>query len=178
MDIGIVAVRYAKALYAFAEENNEEEKVSKELLTLIDSFLKVEALQPALLNPVLTAQQKENLLLVACGGKDISTTMKRFVSLVNEKKRASLMLFIAHSYIKLYREKMNLVVGKLILPTAVSEALKEKLQKLIEAKVNCKMDFQVEEDPEIGGGFILEYDTYRLDASLRTQLKQILKELK
>ena len=90
MDIGIVAVRYAKALYAFAEENNEEEKVSKELLTLIDSFLKVEALQPALLNPVLTAQQKENLLLAACGGKDISTTMKRFVSLVNEKKRASL----------------------------------------------------------------------------------------
>jgi F-type H+-transporting ATPase subunit delta len=88
------------------------------------------------------------------------------------------MLFIAHSYIKLYREKMKLVVGKLILPTAVSEALKEKLQKLIEAKVNCKMDFQIEEDPTIGGGFILEYDTYRLDASLRTQLKQILKELK
>jgi F-type H+-transporting ATPase subunit delta len=135
-------------------------------------------LQPALLNPVLTAQQKENLLLAACGVKDISTTMKRFVTLVNEKKRASLMLFIAHSYIKLYREKMNLVVGKLILPTAVSEALKAKLQKLIEAKVNCKMDFQVEEDPTIGGGFILEYDTYRLDASLRTQLKQILKELK
>ena len=40
------------------------------------------------------------------------------------------------------------------------------------------MEFEVCVDEKIEGGFILEYDTYRLDASLRTQLDQIHRELK
>lgn len=179
MNIGIVAVRYAKALFAFAEENQELEKVYTELLTIIDSYMKVDALQSTLMNPVLSAKQKEKILLTACAGDgEVSKSMVRFVSLVVAQRRAQLMLFIAHSYIKLYRSRMNIVAARLIVPTTVSETLKEKIQQLLESKINCKMDFHIEENPEIMGGFILEYDTYRMDASLRNQLQKLLKGLK
>ena len=53
------------------------------------------------------------------------------------------------------------------------------MRNIIEKKVGTpvNIEFEVEEDPEILGGFILEYDTYRLDASLRTQFNQLRREL-
>ena len=37
------------------------------------------------------------------------------------------------------------------------------------------LDFQTEVNPEIDGGFMLFFDTYRIDASVRSQLKRIKK---
>ncbi|MBN2914524.1 MAG: F0F1 ATP synthase subunit delta, partial [Prevotella sp.] len=38
--------------------------------------------------------------------------------------------------------------------------------------------FKTEVNPELIGGFILEYDTYRMDASVKTKLNNILTQLK
>ena len=49
---------------------------------------------------------------------------------------------------------------------------------MVEAQVNGTVEFKTKVDPEIIGGFILEYDTYRMDASVKTKLKAVLTELK
>jgi len=51
------------------------------------------------------------------------------------------------------------------------------MQKMVESRTNGTVEFSTEVNPEILGGFILEYDTYRLDTSVKSQLKNILKEL-
>jgi F-type H+-transporting ATPase subunit delta len=40
------------------------------------------------------------------------------------------------------------------------------------------VEFATEVNPDIIGGFILEYDTYRMDASVKAQLNNILSTLK
>lgn len=67
MDIGIVSIRYAKALLQFAMENHEEDGVYREMSAMADVFMKLPALQKAMQNPVLTSQQTETLLGSACG---------------------------------------------------------------------------------------------------------------
>ena len=52
----------------------------------------------------------------------------------------------------------------------IKEAVKESKEKNVE--------LQKEVDPSILGGFILEYDTYRMDASVKQRLNHILAELK
>ena len=178
MDIGIVSVRYAKALLRFATENKEEQQVYAEMETLSNTFLKVQALQPALLNPVLTNDQKIELLASACvGNGEISSSSKRFIQLVTEKKRADLMLFIANAYMTLYRKAKGIIKGCLTVPTEISENICKRLQQIIENKTSNKVEFEVRVDEEIKGGFILDYDTYRLDASLRTQLNELKRAL-
>ena len=179
MDLGIISMRYAKALLKFAKEQHEDEQVYAEMSTLADTYLRVPALQQAMLNPVLTDTQKEQLLLTAaCGKTTPSASLSQFIKLLLKKKRADIMLFTAHSYGTLYREQKNIIKGKLVVPTTLSSELVSKLQQMVEAKSQCKVDFQVKEDAAIGGGFILEYDTYRLDASVRTQLAKLKRELK
>lgn len=178
MNTGVVSMRYAKALMLFATENHETQQVYKETTTLTQSYLNVPRLQASLLNPVLSDDKKAHLLLIAaCGKEKPSVTLQRFVELVVKKGRTDIMLFIAHSYGTLYRKANHIIRGKLTLPSASQYKFAEKLQGLVEKKANGKVDFQVEENPDILGGFILEYDTYRLDASIKTQLSKIRREL-
>lgn len=179
MDIGIISVRYAKALYKYASEHKEEEKVFREMLTLTESFNAVHKLQSTLLNPILTDEKKYQLLIKACcGSNEISDSVQRFIKLIICKRRAQFMLFIAYSYISLYRKDKNIVNSVLTVPAEISTKFIAHLQKLIESKTNSKVEFQTKIDKEIGGGFILEYDTYRLDASMRTQIERIRRILK
>lgn len=178
MDLGIISMRYAKALLRYAMQNAEDAQVYVETSALAQAYVLVPALQRALLNPVLSDKQKQLLLLkAACGEQKPSQSLSRFVSLVIKKKRTDVMVFVASSYGTIYRKAKGIIKGKLVVPGAIDAQLVEKLQQMVEAKSNCKIDFQVVENPAIGGGFILEYDTYSLDASVRTQLSKLKREL-
>ncbi|MEE1414918.1 MAG: F0F1 ATP synthase subunit delta [Prevotellamassilia sp.] len=178
MDLGIISMRYAKALMLFATEKHEEEKVYQETTTMAESFLAIPQLQMAMTNPVIPDKQKIQLLLIAACGQNAPTqSLKRFVDLVIKKMRADIMLFIAHSYGTIYREAKHIIHGKLVVPTQLDAKLISKLQNMVESKSQCTVDFKVQEKPEIEGGFILEYGTYRLDASVRTQLAKLKREL-
>lgn len=178
MDIGIVASRYAKTLLRFAIDNKEEDVVYEEMRGLAGIYHKVPALRATLANPSITAQkQAEIILAAATGTQDATQTTQKFVALVTKNRRAELMQFIATAYESQYLRHKNITVGSLTVPVAVSDKTKEQLKQMVEARTNSTMQFRVNIDPEIEGGFILQYDTYRLDASLRTQLQHIRRKL-
>lgn len=178
MDLGIISMRYAKALLRFAVENNQDEKVYVETEQMANAFFKIPALQHALINPIVTNEQKQQLLIAAaCDNSKPSLSLQRFVELTVKKGRANLMVFIANSYGTLYRQMKHIIKGKLVVPAPISQDLVKKLQEMVESQSKCKVDFKVENDPSIEGGFILEYDTYRLDASVRSQLSKLQREL-
>lgn len=89
-----------------------------------------------------------------------------------------MMQFIANSYITLYRKNKNLIRAKLLTATAVSPSTEQRLRQLVESKTNGNVEFETEIKPEILGGFIIEYDTYRMDVSVKSQLNSILSQLK
>lgn len=178
MDIGIISSRYAKTLLRFATDNGEEQKVYEEMQILAESFRRVPALQQALLNPVLTAEQKEALLVSAAAGeKEPTASTRSFLRLVVANKRADLMTFVANTFVELYHREKHIIKGRLVVPTEVSEATAAKLRKMVEDRTQSHVEFTTEVNPAIGGGFVLEYDTYRLDASLRTQLAELRRNL-
>ena len=178
MDIGIISTRYAKTLLRFATDNSEEDRVYKEMLTMAESFRKVSALQQTLLNPVLSDEQKQKLLASAAAGENgTSASTQCFLQLVVQNKRADMMMFIANAFVELYNKSKNLTKGRLIVPAPVSDATAAKLRRMVEDRTRGKVEFTTETDPALGGGFILEYDTYRLDASLRTQLAELRRSL-
>jgi F-type H+-transporting ATPase subunit delta len=51
------------------------------------------------------------------------------------------------------------------------------MKQMVEAKTQGTVEFTTEVDPSIIGGFVLEYDTYRMDVSVQSQLRTILKQL-
>lgn len=178
MDSGIISVRYAKALLLFATENREEEQVYAEMSALAEQFTQVPGLQRALLNPVLSDEHKQKILVkAACGDAEPTKSYLRFVGLLVKRGRTEAMMFVANSYGTLYRRMKHIIKGRLVVPAAVSPQLVRKFQSVVESRSDCKVDFQVVEDSTLGGGFVLEYDTYSLDASVRTQLAKLRRTL-
>ena len=89
-----------------------------------------------------------------------------------------MMSFIANSYISLYCKHKHIVKGKVILPIAANKDLLKRLQTFVQEQTRQAVDLELEVDKHIGGGFILQYDTYRYDASLRTRLDKLQRSLK
>ena len=85
---------------------------------------------------------------------------------------------MANSYITLYRKQRNITNGKLITAAAVSPDVEQKMRQMVEQNTKGVVEFQTEVNPDIIGGFILEYDTYRMDASVQSKLRSILTQLK
>ena len=86
--------------------------------------------------------------------------------------------FMANSYITLYRQQKNVISGRLITATAVNTETEKKMRRMVESRTMGNVEFVSEVNPDIIGGFILEYDTYRLDASVKSKLQSILSQLK
>jgi|SRR5574344_1338904 F-type H+-transporting ATPase subunit delta len=177
MDIGVISVRYARALLKSAMEQQVSQQVYAEMQTVAKAFLEVPQLRPTIDNPMLAKSTKEQLLITALGSNP-SDLSKAFIALVIREGRESMMLFIAHSYITLYRKEKNIIRGKLTTAARVSDATEQKMRQMVERKTSGTVEFETEVNPELIGGFILEYDTFRMDASVKTKLAAILTELK
>ena len=176
MDIGVISVRYARALLKCATEQKIQDKVYQEMQTLTQSYIKVPQLRFTIDNPMLAKEKKEMLLNTAAGG-DISSLTKRFIALVLNEGRESTINFMAASYLTLYRKQNNIIKGRLITAVPVTTQIEKRMRQKVESRTKGNVEFLTEVNPEIIGGYILEYDTYRLDASIQNQLRSILTQL-
>jgi F-type H+-transporting ATPase subunit delta len=177
MDIGVISVRYARALLKSATDAKIEQQVYAEMQLIAKSYIEVPQLRSTIDNPMLSKDKKQALLLTAAG-REPSDLMKAFISLVLKEDRESVMQFIANSYVTLYRQQKNVIRGRLITAAAVSPETEQKMRQMVESKTNGTVEFESQVNPDIIGGFILEYDTYRMDASVKTKLNSILNTLR
>jgi len=177
MDIGVISVRYARALLKSATEQNLDDAVYQEMQLLAKSYIDVPQLRHTIDNPMLPKDKKQELLMTAVGGQPTPLT-RAFIALVLKEDREPVMQFIANSYVTLYRQQKNVIRGRLITAARVSPATEQKMRQMVESKTNGTVEFETEVNPDIIGGFILEYDTYRMDASVKAKLNNILTQLR
>ena len=170
-------MRYARALLKAALDMKFEDQVYREMQTLYQSYIDVPELRFTIDNPMLGKDKKKALLTTALGEKPTQLS-QRFIALVLKEDRESTLQFMAASYITLYRKQKNIIRGKLTTATAVSPDTEAKMRKMVEQRTQGTVEFKTEVNPDLIGGFILEYDTYRMDASVKTKLNAILTQLK
>ena len=178
MDIGVISIRYARALLKSASAANLEAQVYQDMMLLAKSYIDVTALRSTIDNPMLAKEKKQMLLETAIGGEKSSSLSKDFIALVLKEGRESMIQFMANSYVTLYRQQKNIILGKLTTATQVSATIEQKMRSVVEGKTQGTVEFETQVDPDIIGGFVLEYDTYRMDASVKSKLNTILSTLK
>ena len=156
MNAGLIASRYATALYLFACETGEEQRVYED----------ARALKRAV-------QEKDD---VAACIESLAEPLQRFLALVIRNKRVEYLPAILHNYRVLYRKEKGITRAWLTTATENPE-LAGKLAELMKLQGLTEVDFKTEVDPNLIGGFIVQVEDKRLDASTASQLKQIRKDL-
>lgn len=175
MNLGLIPVRYAAALFDFAETSNAQEIVYRNAMQLAESLAHSKELHNALENPVLSKENKRKVILTA-SGINTSPVFQSFIDLVLRNNRESLLHSTVLKYEELYRKKNNILHGKLTTAVAVDKTTEEKLIKLVEKQITGTLELEKVVDPSILGGFLMEIDSVRWDASIKNQLNRIKSE--
>ncbi len=176
MDSGRISARYAKAAYEYAASKGEEKQLYGEMSTLADQFFSSDLLKRVLDDPTVTAENKKKILVTA-GGITVSDSYERLLEVVLSHRRESYARSIALMYVEYYRIKQGMVICKLVTSEPASDDMKIRMGQLITRGNGKQVDFKTRTDKEIIGGFILKVDDYQLDASVKSQLYQLKKEL-
>ena len=177
MDIGVISMRYARALLKSATDAKLEDQVYQEMMTMAKSYIDVPALRHTVDNPMLAKDKKQSLLETSAG-QQLSQLTRSFIALVLKEDRENMIQFMANAYVTLYRKQKNVIRGKLTTAARVSAQTEQKMRQMVESQTNGAVEFETQVNPDIIGGFILEYDTYRMDASVKSKLNNILNTLK
>ncbi len=174
---GLIPNRYAKALYKFAAESNNTEAVYNEMLRVIEAFRNNPDLQKTLANPHVETADKQKLLLAAAGsnpGEDYS----RFVRLIIEHKREDFAYLMALAYRDLYRKDHNISQVKIITAAELGADEMAKLQGVVKKSFkDTTFEFSSEVNPDLIGGFIIDVDSSRMDASIAGQFANLRQSL-
>lgn len=174
MNNGKISIRYAKALLFSAKEAKVEEKVYSEMVTLESAFAQIDLLKQAMTNPTLTKEEKIKLINSVFNNKASKLTQS-FITLVVNNSREDYFHRIALSYQDLYRKDKNIVVTHLTTAIEADEKIKSQIIKSVEKQENSKVELRTSINPEIIGGYILDVDGKRLDASIIRQLSKLYK---
>ena len=172
MDLGLISVRYARALLKASVEEELSDRVYADMQTLSESYIKVPELRFTIDNPMLSKDSKQELLCEATGGEPSPLTL-RFLELMLQEGRESIIQLVSNSYLTLYRKRNNLIEAKLLTASPLAVETEKRLRQLVESKTNGKVVFESKVEPDIIGGFILEYDTYRMDMSVKSRIAAV-----
>ncbi|WP_321480667.1 F0F1 ATP synthase subunit delta [uncultured Bacteroides sp.] len=179
MEVGIISMRYAKALIAYAKAHGVEKRLYKEVSMLTKKFRTHPDLRKALDNPILPVEDKLKLVCTAAVAnekEEVSEELIRFMKLVLEERREVYLQFMCLMYQDLYRKMKHIGIGKLVTAVPVDEETRARIRRTASERLHARMELETLVDPSIEGGFIFDVNGYRLDASIATQLKKVKKQ--
>jgi F-type H+-transporting ATPase subunit delta len=171
-----LAGRYAKSLIDLAQEKGQLEVVYKDMQYLQQVVKQSRDFVVLMKSPVIKADKK-NAILDAVSKDKLSEMTKGFNRLLVLKGREAALPEIVNAFIEQY----NLIKGihKVKLTTAVepTEELKNAIMRkmVVEAGLD-KVELETKVDPAIVGGFILEFNNNKVDASIQRDLREIRKQ--
>ena len=174
MNEGLIPRRYAKALYKYALEKGQDKPMYELMQQLSSTFVVDSKLQEVMNNPFISSEDKVKLLNIASGTEKSHTCFADFLKLLVENNRLSLIRSIALAYLTIYRKANNIYLVEVVSAAPMDKADQTRLQKLIEKHLNGgSMEYSQRVDSQLIGGFVLNIDSERLDASVQNELKQL-----
>ncbi len=173
MDNGKISVRYARALLNNANEQHCETEVYEQLMRLTDNYsMAIGQFNEVLSNPMIPGEEKIKLLRTAIG-EPIHPCLTRFIDFVTEKKRESKIFLIALKYQEMYRKEKHLLRANVTIAAELDDNALEKIRTYVERTFNCGVEMHVKTDPMLIGGFMLDIEHDRMDASIKGRLEKL-----
>lgn len=173
MNDGLIPKRYANALFKSALDKNNAAALYQEMKVVVASFEANPTLQKTLANPFVARADKE-MLLCGAAGDALESDYRAFVKLVLDKNREEFAHRMALAYLSLFREKNSISQVKITTAAKYGDKEMDRLRSLIKKAFPGRvLEFSEQINPDLIGGFILDVDSVRMDASLSNEIEQL-----
>jgi len=170
---GSVARRYARALFGIGMDAGNYEALGQEideLSTLLDSSPE---LRNALENPVFKPEEKRKVLEQILPRVTPTAEVRRFVLLLLDRRRITLLPAIARAYRDLTDAQLGRVRAEVTSAQELPPATLDRVRRSLEQRTGKKVLINATVDPELIGGVVARVGDLVLDGSVRTQLDDL-----
>ncbi len=170
-----ISVRYSKALFGSALDSGIVDKVRADMKYLLE-LTSLKDVREMIDSPVIENQVKRRTFKALLSGK-VEEVTQRMVALTVDNNRESFIPGIARCFIDLADIHHGITKATLTTAVQLSDDVLKQFREMIGKELNTKIDLEERIDPDITGGFQLKIEDKYIDASVRTQLRKIGKEL-
>jgi len=170
-----IARVYGDALFEVAKEEDELEAIHEQLGAFADALAESHDLQIFLFSPYFSSQEKREGIAKAVSGAE--EEFMNFLELLAEKHRMPAIFHIRRRFDELWAEEHRRLEVRLTSAVELDEDVVERVGKEIERQTDRKIDLESQVDPDVLGGLVLRVGNMVLDASIRTKLERLRKEV-
>ena len=171
-----LAERYTKALLNIAKEKNITDKISTDLNEVTKVFNENEDINMFFTSPIVKKEDKKDILEKAFKEK-IDENLYRFLNVLTNKNRIFILPEINCLYNKHILEENNILEVEAQTVISLDDNMKNLLIQKLEKITNKKIQLTNTINKEIIGGVVLIFNGNVIDGSIKTQLKELQKQL-
>jgi F-type H+-transporting ATPase subunit delta len=175
MDESAITVRYAKAVFSLAKENNQLSILKKDAELIAAVCRQSADFNRFLKNPVVKTSEKIRLIHLIFKEKADVLSLN-FLTLMTQNKREEFIPAVCRNILSLIREEKNIKTAVLTTAVEMDEDLLQKAEKILEKELGTQVELTGRVNPHIIGGVVLQIDGKQYDDSIATQLKKLKQE--
>ena len=169
------AIRYAKAIYDIANEENSINEVYRDMKFINELDCGSLDFKNLLSNSQINYHDKKKLILSLINESNILT--EKLMDLLIQNKRVKIIGDIASSFIQLYNKHNNIKEATIITASSINNELESEILSMINIKDVNSVNITNVVNPNIIGGFIVRLDGKEYNASIKQNLNNLKTEL-
>lgn len=173
---GLVAKRYAKALFEVANERKMLDQVEQDLNLIVKIMKDTEGFLTFFRHPKISFDVKKELITSVLQ-KQISTISQNFLFQLIDNQRIEYAEEILFQYVILANEVRKVVDVEAVTAVELEESDKNSIIQMFSKKMNKTVRLTNVIDPSILGGMIVKMGDRIYDGSLSSQLSMMKKNL-
>ena len=166
---------YGDALFDVAKETGKLDEIHDQLGEFTDAVNSNHDLQVFLFSPYFSSAEKRDGLAQAVSGAN--EELKNFLELLAEKHRMPALSHIRRHFDERWAEENKRLDVRLTSAVELESDVVDHVRTEVEKQTDRKVDLETDVDPDILGGLVLRVGNMVLDASIRSKLEKLRKEV-
>jgi F-type H+-transporting ATPase subunit delta len=170
-----IAQVYARSLFEVAQEQDKLDVVRDQIGQFTDALDRSRELQTFFFSPYFSTEEKKQGLDKAVEGED--DVVRNFLAVLIENHRMPALFRIRRELDAMWREVNKLLPVQVTSAVELDEAVTRQIGEEIGRQTGRKVEMTTNVDPDVLGGIVLRVGNSILDASIRTRLDRLRKQV-
>jgi len=171
--IGVIAERYATALFELAQSQNVLDQVAGDTKTLKSMIHDSVDLNRLLDSPVLTRSEQGKAVKALADAAGFGGLTTNFLGLVAQNRRLFALPGIIAAFLKRLAAHKGEMSAQVASAVPLSQAQLDSLVSSLQTTFGGSVAVEATVDPELLGGLVVKVGSRMVDSSLRTKLQHL-----
>ncbi len=170
-----IAQVYSRALFEVAKDQDKVDELREQLGQFADALDENRDLAVFFFSPSFSTQEKKDGLDRVLDGAD--EALVNFLGMLMENHRMPVIFRIRRQYDELWQQENQLLGVHITSAIELDEATVKQIGDTVGEQTGQRVDLSSRVDPDILGGIVLRVGNSILDASIRTRLDRLRKQV-